>query len=88
MVEDSGRGIAPAEFLPHVFEPFCQADSTLTRSHGGLGLGLAIVRSLVEAHGGAVRAESDGLGKGARFIVQLPRSAVGAPTQASGLRAG
>jgi PAS domain S-box-containing protein len=86
-VADSGRGIAPAQ-LTRVFEPFWQADTTLTRTEGGLGLGLAIVRSLVEAHGGGVRAESDGLGRGARFIVQLPRSAVGAATQAFGLQAG
>ena len=72
-VTDSGRGIAPHD-LPRVFEPFWQVDTTLTRTDGGLGLGLAIVRSLVEAHAGTVRAESDGLGHGARFIVELPRS--------------
>jgi signal transduction histidine kinase len=77
-VTDSGRGIAPHD-LPRVFEPFWQADTTLTRTDGGLGLGLAIVRSLVEAHAGTVRAESDGLGHGARFIVELPRSVPARP---------
>jgi PAS domain S-box-containing protein len=72
-VTDSGRGIDPAD-LPRVFEPFWQVDTTLTRTDSGLGLGLAIVRSLVEAHGGTVRAESRGLGHGSRFIVELPRS--------------
>jgi CheY-like chemotaxis protein/anti-sigma regulatory factor (Ser/Thr protein kinase) len=71
VVRDSGRGIDPA-FLPHVFDRFRQGDATPTRVHGGLGLGLSIVRHLVEAHGGAVRAESDGLDKGAAFIVTLP----------------
>jgi signal transduction histidine kinase len=70
-VEDTGTGIAP-EFLPHVFDRFRQADSSSTRLHGGLGLGLAIVRHLVELHRGTVRAESDGPGTGARFIVELP----------------
>ena len=70
-VRDTGCGIAP-EFLPHVFEPFRQADSTTTRAHGGLGLGLAIVRDLVLLHGGSVRADSAGEGKGATFSVRLP----------------
>jgi CheY-like chemotaxis protein len=70
-VTDSGAGIEPA-FLPFVFDRFRQADSSPARRHGGLGLGLAIVRHLVELHGGAVRAESDGKGLGARFIVALP----------------
>ena len=70
-VSDTGCGIAP-EFLPHVFERFRQADSSTTRAHGGLGLGLAIVRDLVDLHGGSVRAESDGFNKGASFIVRLP----------------
>jgi signal transduction histidine kinase len=72
-VSDTGRGIEPAH-LPHVFEPFWQVDTTLTRTDGGLGLGLAIVRSLVEAHEGTVRVESRGLGHGSRFVVELPRS--------------
>ena len=70
-VRDTGVGIAP-ELLPHVFDRFRQADSTMTRTHGGLGLGLAIVRHLVELHGGRVRAESEGLGQGATFVVDLP----------------
>ena len=70
-VRDTGQGIAP-EFLPHVFERFRQADQTPTRAHGGLGLGLAIVRHLVELHGGAVAATSAGEGQGATFAVQLP----------------
>ena len=71
-VADSGIGIAP-DFLPHVFEAFRQAESTTTRVHGGLGLGLSIVRYLVELHGGQITAESEGVGKGARFLVELPR---------------
>jgi signal transduction histidine kinase/CheY-like chemotaxis protein len=73
-VSDTGQGIK-AEFLPYVFERFRQADSTYTRQFGGLGLGLAIVRHLVELHGGTVRAESRGEGHGASFIVTLPISA-------------
>jgi len=70
-VTDNGKGIEP-EFIPHVFERFRQADSTSTRSHGGLGLGLAIVRHLVELHGGTVYAESGGVGEGSTFTVRLP----------------
>ncbi|NEU71524.1 PAS domain-containing protein [Hassallia byssoidea VB512170] len=70
-VTDTGKGIS-SEFLPHVFEYFRQADSSTTRNHGGLGLGLSIVRHLVELHGGTVTAESPGEGKGATFIVRLP----------------
>jgi PAS domain S-box-containing protein len=71
VVTDTGRGIE-AGFLPHVFDRFRQAESTTTRSVGGVGLGLAIVRSLVELHGGEVRAESDGAGRGACFTITLP----------------
>lgn len=70
-VKDTGRGISP-EFLPHVFDSFRQADSSITRSFGGLGLGLAIVRHLVELHGGTVAASSPGEGQGAIFTVSLP----------------
>jgi CheY-like chemotaxis protein len=70
-VADSGEGMDP-QVLPQVFEPFQQADSTTTRTHQGLGLGLAIVRQLVEAHGGRVHAESGGRGNGATFVVELP----------------
>jgi PAS domain S-box-containing protein len=74
-VKDSGVGIKP-EFLAYVFDRFRQADSSLTRNHGGLGLGLAIVKQLVGLHGGTVRAESEGEGHGASFIVTLPLARV------------
>lgn len=70
-ISDTGQGIEP-DFLPFVFDRFSQADSSYTRRHGGLGLGLAIVRHLVEMHGGSVRAESGGAGQGATFIITLP----------------
>ena len=70
-VTDSGEGIKP-DFLPHVFDRFRQADGSTTRTYGGLGLGLAIVRHLVELHGGQVRAESAGKGQGATFTVRIP----------------
>jgi signal transduction histidine kinase len=73
-VSDTGRGISQ-EFLPYVFDRFSQADPADARKHGGLGLGLAIVRSLVELHGGSVRVESDGVGQGATFTVMLPLAA-------------
>ena len=73
VVSDTGMGIEPA-LLPHVFERFRQGDGSTTREHGGLGLGLAIVRHLVELHGGVVRAFSDGEGKGSEFRVELPIS--------------
>jgi len=71
VVTDNGQGISET-FLPFVFDRFRQADSTSTRQHGGLGLGLAIARHLVEIHGGKVEATSDGVGKGSSFIVKLP----------------
>ncbi len=74
-VKDSGVGIKP-EFLAYVFDRFRQADSSLTRNHGGLGLGLAIVKQLVGLHGGTVRAESEGENQGASFIVTLPLAPV------------
>jgi PAS domain S-box-containing protein len=70
-VRDSGIGIAP-EILPKVFELFTQADQTLSRSRGGLGIGLTLVRSLVEMHNGRVTAHSAGLGQGSEFLVRLP----------------
>lgn len=72
IVSDTGQGIEPA-FLPHVFERFRQADASSTRRHGGLGLGLAIVRHLVELHAGSVRAASRGTNAGSEFVVTLPR---------------
>jgi PAS domain S-box-containing protein len=74
-VSDNGAGI-PAEFLPQVFERFSQRDSSSTRAHGGLGLGLAISKQLVELHGGSIRAASQGEGKGSTFFVDLPVSLV------------
>ena len=70
-VSDNGVGV-PADFLPYVFEPFSQADASTRRAYGGLGLGLSIVRQLVEAHGGNISVSSDGEGRGTAFTVQLP----------------
>ncbi|MGH1395752.1 MAG: hybrid sensor histidine kinase/response regulator, partial [Trichormus sp.] len=70
-ISDTGKGISP-EFLPHIFNYFWQEDSSITRKFGGLGLGLAIVRNLVELHGGSITAHSPGIGKGATFTVKLP----------------
>jgi len=70
-VADNGRGIDP-KFMPYLFERFRQADASTTRQHGGLGIGLALVKQLVELHAGTVRAESRGPGQGATFIVTLP----------------
>jgi PAS domain S-box-containing protein len=73
-ISDSGEGIAP-EFLPYVFDRFRQADGTSTRTHMGLGLGLAIVRHVIEMHGGTVRVASAGVGKGATFTIAIPFAA-------------
>jgi signal transduction histidine kinase len=78
-VSDTGIGIDP-EFLPHVFERFRQADSSTTRPHTGVGLGLAITRHLAELHGGSVEARSEGLNRGATFIVRLPANAASSAT--------
>ena len=78
-ISDTGAGIAP-EFLPYVFHPFRQAEGTTTRKHPGLGLGLAIVRHLVELHGGSVSAASPGEGKGATFTVVLPTIVAASPS--------
>jgi signal transduction histidine kinase len=82
-VSDNGKGI-PRDFVPHLFERFRQADSSTTRAHGGLGLGLAIVRHLVEAHGGTVGAESPGPGLGSVFTVRLPLAAPARPRSRTG----
>ena len=71
VVSDTGQGIDPV-FLPHVFEMFRQADGSNSRKHGGLGIGLALVRQLVQLHGGTISAESDGANKGAQFTIRLP----------------
>ncbi|MDI1449289.1 PAS domain S-box protein [Polyangium sp. 6x1] len=73
-IKDNGRGIDPKD-LPHVFDTFFQSTRTLDRSEGGLGIGLSLVRRLVELHGGKVEAHSDGLGKGSEFVVRLAREA-------------
>lgn len=74
IVQDNGAGIRP-DFLPYVFDRFQQADASRTRRFGGLGLGLSIVRNLVEFHGGTVKAASDGEGRGATFTIALPSGA-------------
>lgn len=82
-VSDTGIGIEPA-MLSHVWEVFSQADSSLERSRGGLGLGLALAKGFVESHGGEVRAESAGLGRGASFTFTLPRLEETVPEPAPG----
>jgi CheY-like chemotaxis protein/two-component sensor histidine kinase len=82
VVSDNGAGIAP-EFLPHLFERFRQADASMARVHGGLGLGLAIARQLAELHGGSIDAASEGVGKGATFTVTLPTMAATAASRDS-----
>lgn len=77
-VEDTGEGVDPA-FVPFLFDRFSQADASAARQHGGLGLGLSIVKQLCELHGGTVRAESPGLGRGTRFTVSLPLTAALVP---------
>ncbi|MCA1627705.1 MAG: CHASE domain-containing protein [Acidobacteria bacterium] len=86
-VTDTGQGIA-REFLPYVFDRFSQADSTTTRHHGGLGLGLAIARHLVEIHGGTIRAQSRGEGEGATFTITLPLFDSAAKSAESGTATG
>lgn len=81
-VRDTGTGIKP-EFITHVFERFRQADASMTRRHGGLGLGLSIVKHLIEQHGGTVRAESAGEGLGSSFSIELPLSKAAPPTRRS-----
>jgi PAS domain S-box-containing protein len=83
VVKDNGLGISP-EFLPHVFDRFTQADTTSARRAGGLGIGLALVRHIALLHGGQVRADSAGLGKGATFTVDLPAAALSAALAAIG----
>jgi signal transduction histidine kinase len=73
-VKDSGIGIAP-DMMPHIFEMFSQIQSTVERSQGGLGIGLALVKGLVELHAGTVEVSSDGPGRGTEFIVRLPLDA-------------
>jgi signal transduction histidine kinase len=82
VVQDNGSGIDPA-FLPKLFQPFAQGPQSLARDKGGLGLGLALVKGLIELHGGTVEAASEGEGKGSRFTLRLPRAAASALVQAS-----
>ena len=83
-VEDDGRGM-PATLIPHVFELFTQGDASLDRSEGGLGIGLSIVKSVAEMHGGGVSAHSEGVGKGSCFVVTIPIASAteGAPADSA-----
>ncbi len=83
VVRDTGEGLSP-EFLPHVFDRFRQADASISRRHGGLGIGLALVKQFAELHGGSVSASSEGLGKGATFVVNVPISRAPTLRHASG----
>lgn len=85
-VKDAGMGIAP-DVLPKVFSLFVQADSSLARSQGGLGIGLTVVKRIVDMHGGTVTAVSEGLGRGSEFAIRLPVSAANAPTSKAPLPA-
>ena len=84
-MRDTGVGIAP-EMLPRIFDLFMQEGRSVSRSQGGLGIGLALVKSLVEMHGGSVKARSEGLGRGSEFVVRLPAPAVAAPAGPQGDR--
>jgi CheY-like chemotaxis protein len=75
-IKDNGRGIPPG-ILPRIFDAFEQGDTNVTRQFGGLGLGLAICRALIDLHGGSIRAESGGLNRGATFVIELPESVHG-----------
>jgi signal transduction histidine kinase len=86
-VVDNGLGMAP-DTVAHLFQPFMQADQSLDRSKGGLGLGLALIKGLVEMHGGSIQAQSEGLGKGAGFVVRLPLDGGAAPDKPAGRERG
>ena len=88
-IKDNGAGIKP-ELLTHLFEPFVQGDQAIERSQGGLGLGLALAKSIAELHGGSIKAASAGVGCGSEFTVRLPIASVeaaGQPSEASELSA-
>ena len=87
VISDTGEGIEP-EFLPFIFDRFRQADSSSKRVHGGLGLGLSIVRSLVEMHGGEIHATSRGKGKGSTFTLRLPLIAASDPDEKANVQQG